>query len=75
MSLIIRLTPTGRRGERKFRLVVAERRSRRDGDAVEVVGWYQKTEKGETKKINTERLTYWISKGAKPSPTVERIAK
>ena len=71
--VVIRLAHVGRKGERRFRLVVKEKRSRRDGKAIEFVGFYEKTEKGENKKLNTERINYWISKGAKPSPTVERL--
>jgi ribosomal protein S16 len=49
MSLIIRFTRTGKRGERKFRVVVKEKRSRRDGDPVEMLGYVEKTTKGVTK--------------------------
>lgn len=75
MSLIIRLTRTGKKGERKFRVVVKEKRSKRDGDFVELLGWYQKTKDHKIKEINKERLGYWISKGARPSPTVAQIIK
>lgn len=72
MSLVIRLSRTGKRGERKFRIVVKEKRSRRDGDNVETLGWYNKGKTGE-KKLNMERYNYWISKGAQPSATVESL--
>ncbi len=72
MSLIIRLTKMGKKGERKFRVAVAEKRSRRDGNAVEILGWYEKGVQMEKKKIDTKRYDYWISKGAKPS---EKVAK
>ena len=52
MSLIIRSTRTGKKGERKFRIVVKEKRSRRDGDSVEMIGWYEKGKDGGQKKIN-----------------------
>lgn len=75
MALIIRLTKMGKKGERRFRLVVAEKRSRRDGNPIDVLGWYQKTEKGITKKIDVKKAEKWISQGAKPSPTVEGLLK
>ena len=75
MSLVIRLTAMGKRGERKFRVVVKEKRSRRDGKSVESLGWYTKTEKGITKNIDKERYDYWVSKGAQPSPTVSELVE
>ena len=73
MSLIIRLSKTGKRGEARFRIVVEEKRSRRDGKPVEILGSYEKREKGETKTINKDRVNYWISQGATPSPTVRDL--
>lgn len=72
--LVIRLARTGKKGERKFRIIVNEKRSKRDGTSVETLGWYLK---GVTKglEINRERLNYWLGVGAKPSPTVAKIIK
>jgi small subunit ribosomal protein S16 len=75
MSLVIRLTRVGKKGERKFRIVVKEKRSRRDGDAVEMLGWYEKGSNGGKKKINLERFSYWVGKGAIPSQTVSKIVQ
>ena len=75
MSLIIKLTRTGKKGERKFRVVVKEKRSKRDGDFVELLGWYQKTKDHKKKEIKMERYDYWFSKGARPSHTVAEIIK
>lgn len=73
MAVVIRLTRVGKKGERKFRVVVKEKRSRRDGDSVEILGWYQMGKNGGTKEINIERYKYWISQGALPSPTVNKL--
>jgi small subunit ribosomal protein S16 len=72
MSLVIRSTRTGKRGERKFRIVVKEKRSRRDGDSIEVIGWYEKGKNG-VKKIDKKRYEYWVSQGAKPSVAIEKL--
>lgn len=84
--IVIRLARTGKKGERKFRIVVKEKRSRRDGNSIENLGWYikgvgegarlrgEETKEGFNVTINKERLKYWISQGAKPSPTVSKIA-
>lgn len=73
MAVVIRLMRTGKRGERKFRIIVKEKRRRRDGKAIEILGWYEKAANGTKKHFDKERVTYWISQGAKPSPTVEKI--
>lgn len=73
MALVIRLTKTGKKGESKYRVVVKEKRSRRDGKAVETLGWYEKTVQGEKKEINRRRFDYWLSQGAIPTPTVSEI--
>ncbi len=75
MSVVIRLSKAGRKGERRFRIVVKEKRSRRDGKSIESIGWYEKTVKGDRKEIKMDRFLYWIEKGAKASSTVARIAK
>ena len=71
--LVIRLMRTGRKGESKYRLVVKEKRDRRDGKAVELLGWYTKTTKGAQKEFNMERVKYWIGVGAQMSPTVRDL--
>lgn len=75
MAVVIRLTKTGKKGEKKFRIVVKEKRSKRDGLAIETLGWYEKTETKEIKNINKDRYNYWISKGAKPTNIVMQLIK
>lgn len=73
MSLVIRLTRTGKKGERKFRIVVKEKRSRRDGKSLETLGWYELgTQKG-LSNVKKDRYKYWLSVGAIPSATVLKI--
>ncbi len=73
MSVVIRLSKIGKRGESRYRVVVTEKRYRRDGEPIESLGWYEKREKTQNKKIDKDRYNYWISKGAIPSPTVAKI--
>ena len=75
MALVIRLARTGKKGERKFRIVVKEKRSKRDGGFVDMLGWYQKDKTHSKKKVNMERYDYWVSQGAQPSLTVSEIVK
>jgi small subunit ribosomal protein S16 len=73
MAVVIRLTQMGKKGERKFRVAVKEKRSKRDGGAIEYLGWYEKTEKEHKKQIDKARYDYWLSKGATPSATVAKL--
>ncbi len=75
MSLVIRLTRTGKKGERKFRVVVKEKRSKRDGGYIDLLGWYNKTADMKNKKIDMEKYKHWVSLGAQPSETVRLLVK
>lgn len=52
--------------------MVKEKRSRRDGDSIEVLGWYEKGKNG-LKKLDKNRYDYWVSQGAKPTPAIEKL--
>lgn len=73
MALVIRFAKIGRRGERKYRIVVKEKRSKRDGKAVDFLGWYEKTVKGVTKEIDKDKVKYWQERGAQLSPAVKAL--
>jgi small subunit ribosomal protein S16 len=75
MALKIRLSRIGATHQPHYRIVVAETRSRRDGDAVETLGTYDPRTKGQQVKIKLDRVDYWIGKGAKPSDTLHSIIK
>jgi len=72
MSLVIRFTTIGRRGERKYRVVVKEKRSKRDGKALDMLGFYEKRVGAINKELDKEKLASWIKKGAQLSPSVEK---
>lgn len=75
MSVRIRLKRMGRKNHSFFRIAAFDNRTRRDGRAIEYLGFYDPHQKEETKKaqINQERVDYWLSVGAKPSETCKSI--
>ncbi|MBI2443549.1 MAG: 30S ribosomal protein S16 [Candidatus Levybacteria bacterium] len=73
MAVVIRLSRIGKKGERKFRVVVKEKRSRRDGDYIALLGWYEMGKDGGKKKIDMESYNAWLKKGALPSPRVVKV--
>ena len=75
MALKIRLTRTGAIHNPYYRVVVAEARSRRDGAPVEQLGTYAPCDKGNQINIKLDRVDYWLSKGAKPTDTLNSLIK
>ncbi|PAF53703.1 30S ribosomal protein S16 [Helicobacter sp. 13S00482-2] len=72
MATVIRLTRMGRKKKPFYRVVVTDSRKRRDGGWIESIGFYNPLQEPAVVKIDTERLNYWKSVGAKMS---ERVAK
>lgn len=75
--VVIRLARGGSKGRPFFNIVVADKRTRRDGRFIERIGFYNPIAKGgeESIRVAQDRLTYWRSVGAQASPTVERLIK
>ncbi len=67
--LVIRLFRVGKKNQPSFKIVVTDkRRSSTTGRFVEEVGFWNPLTK--EKVLKAERIKYWLSVGAKPSPTV-----
>ena len=69
--LAIRFKRVGRKHQPSFRVVIAEKRSKRDGLSVDDIGFYNPI----TKEfgVKKERLEHWLKVGAKPTPTVHNL--
>ena len=75
MSLKIRLSRAGAKKRPFYRIVVTDHRSPRGGRFLENIGTYDPTREPVHFAIDEARLTYWRSKGALPSATVDRLLK
>jgi small subunit ribosomal protein S16 len=77
MAVRIRLTRTGRKNDPSWRIAVFDSRTRRDGRYLENLGTYDPAaRKAEEKvKIDLERYNHWVTNGALPSESLERILK
>ena len=73
--LSIRLTRKGTKKKPFYRIVVAEKRSKRDGRVVESLGYYDPTRNPAEVKMDRERVDYWMQRGAQPSDTVRSLIK
>jgi len=73
--LVIRLQRTGRENTPTYRIVVSEKTRSAKKGAHEILGHYLPSQKTPVFTCDTERATFWISKGAIPSDTVARLLK
>src|SRR5947199_6006716 len=76
MSLSIRLTRGGAKKRPYYRIVVADSRSPRDGRFIEKLGSYNPLlakDSPERVKLDSDRISHWLSVGAQPSDRVLRF--
>jgi small subunit ribosomal protein S16 len=69
--LVIRLSRTGKRNSPSFRVVLQEKHRTPTGKAVEFLGYYNPRLK--EKKLKTDRIKYWLDKGAQPSGSIHNL--
>ena len=74
MSVKIRLAKTGKKHRISYRIVAQDTHSKRDGNFLEILGFYLPYEKKATSlKIKKDRVDFWITKGAKPTESVSKL--
>ena len=75
MGVKIRLARHGAKKRPFYRIVVADTESPRDGRFLEKVGTYNPAPDPAEVDLKTERIQYWIDKGAIPSDTVRNLLR
>jgi small subunit ribosomal protein S16 len=75
MAVSIRLRREGAKNSPYYKVVVADKRSPRDGKFIETIGTYDPKKPGQNSTLKIDRVEYWISKGAQPSDTVRSLIK
>ena len=71
----MRLTRVGGRKDPVWRVVVADKRSPRDGRFIETVGRYNAQTEPSTIVLDEDRVRYWLGQGAQPSSTVKKLLR
>ncbi len=71
--LAIRMRRMGSKKRPFFRLVVIDSRAARDSSFVEMVGHYDPRTKPANVRLETERINYWVGRGARLSDTVRTL--
>ncbi len=73
----IRLARGGAKKRPFYHIVVADSRRARDGRFIERIGYFNPMAAQNEPKLtlDSERMNYWLSQGAKPSERVSTLAK
>ena len=71
--LKIRLARTGKKNFPSFRIVVKEARSKRDGKAVDCLGYYDPKTDPPTIKVDKKKLEEYLKQGAQMTKIVSQL--
>jgi len=77
MAVVLRLVRRGRRNRAFFRLRAADERTAASGRFLEELGYVDPIEKDPAKResLKKERIEYFLSRGARVTPTVKDLLK
>lgn len=73
MATSMRLMRFGSKKRPYYRIVVADRRSPRDGRFIEQIGTYDPGKAPAEVRIKEEKAIQWLKRGAQPTPTVRQL--
>lgn len=75
MAVVIRLARHGTHKRPFYRVVAADKQYARDGRFLEVLGTYNPMTRKDSVRLKNDRIEYWMSVGAKPSPRVSKLMR
>ncbi len=75
MAMKLRLTRMGSKKKPFYRIVAVDSASRRDGRALDYVGYYNPMTEPADIKIDQEKIKSWMERGAQPTDTVRSLLK
>ena len=75
MATTIRLSRHGAKKHPFYRIIVTDSRAPRDGRRLDQVGTYDPSSEPARAQFETEKLTHWLRRGARPSLTVAQLIK
>ena len=71
--LTIALKRMGAKKKPFYRVIVREKRAKRDGKYLENLGTYNPMTNPATVELKIDRIDYWIRSGAQPTETVRNL--
>jgi small subunit ribosomal protein S16 len=75
MAVVLRLKLFGTKKKPFYRIVAMTKANKRDGKALEELGYYDPKKGRDRLALDRERVEYWLKNGARPSPTVKSMIK
>jgi len=75
MAVMIRMTRRGRTKLPFYRVIATDKRVRRDGSFLEILGTYDPLAAEGGVKLDLTRIQAWVDKGATVSPAVRDLMK
>jgi small subunit ribosomal protein S16 len=75
MAVRIRLRRVGSKKNPIWRIVVADKRSPRDGRTIETIGQYNPQTEPSTIELDETRARHWLEHGAQPSESVANLLR
>lgn len=73
MATRIRLVRLGRKKRPFYRIVVCDSKERRNGNFIEIIGYYNPMPEVAEVKIDEVKALDWLKKGAQPTDTVRSL--
>lgn len=73
MAVKLRLMRIGKKKQPQYRIVVMDERAPRDGRYIEQIGRYDPRQQPSLVEVDNDRAADWLSKGAQPTETVEKL--
>ena len=73
MAMRLRLTRMGSKKRPFYRIVAMDSATRRDGRALEYLGYYNPMVDPAEIKVDSEKVRFWLERGAKPTDTVRAL--
>lgn len=71
--LKIRLTRMGKKHAPAYRIVVTEKRSKRDGKYIDQLGYYHPSTNPLEFKLDQDKYKKWLANGAQPSTGLKKV--
>ncbi len=75
MAVKLKLTRMGSKKKPFYRVVAANDETRRDGRALEFLGYYNPMVSPADVQLDAEKVQKWLSLGAEPTDTVRSLIK
>ena len=75
MATKIRLKRIGRRNSPFYRMIAIDSRKRRDGAAIEQLGWYNPIDTNHSYDLDQDRIIHWLGEGAEPTDAAKKLLR